>query len=88
MIKIIFLFLELVCIYGASSDTYNVESADIPEDLIYRYDTLGAFNKTDNKEGICKDDICFISGLFRPFIELPDINGTLHNYILKPYVDQ
>ncbi|KAL6595870.1 hypothetical protein U3516DRAFT_817613 [Neocallimastix sp. 'constans'] len=31
MIKIIFWFFELVCIYGASSDIYNIESEDIPK---------------------------------------------------------
>ncbi|KAL6593398.1 hypothetical protein U3516DRAFT_917247 [Neocallimastix sp. 'constans'] len=85
MIKIIFWFFGLVCIYGASSDIYNVESEDIHEELIYRYNTLKTFNKTDNREGICKNDVCFKSMLEKPFIELPDTNGTLHIYIVEPY---
>ncbi|KAL6600835.1 hypothetical protein U3516DRAFT_84354, partial [Neocallimastix sp. 'constans'] len=77
--------LFIICIYGASFDIYNVESEDIPEKLIYHYNTLKTFEKTDNRKGICKYDVCFNLMLKKPFIELPDTNGTLHIYIVEPY---
>ncbi|ORX65994.1 hypothetical protein BCR32DRAFT_272679 [Anaeromyces robustus] len=75
----------------------SIESTDIPDTLISRFNTTTSTIK-ENKPNdeiccgfniaiFCKDNVCVpVSiGYVKPFIELPDRNGHIHRYILTPY---
>ena len=87
------LFLQ----YGYTR-TISIESTDIPDELISRFDNTTSWGKGDKisriKKGCipdsltyCKDNVCVCvdSAYIKPFIELPDKNGYIHRYILIPY---
>jgi hypothetical protein len=75
------------------SQNITVESDDIPYEYIYHFDEIKYDSSTSecsiDNVYVCKDKICVcISGYInKPFIEFPDKNGSIHNYILVPYTD-
>jgi len=82
--------------YG-STHIICIESTDIPDELIYHFDTTSSFIKERLDNDIvgcdvtsllyCKNSVCACVNLSfeKPFIELPAKNG--YSYILFPYIN-
>jgi len=95
IILVIYIYLIIFLKYSYTR-TISIESTDIPDELISRFDTTTSTIKNDTNSIIgcgndfsvyCKDNVCVCvnSSYITPFIELPDKNGYIHRYILIPY---
>jgi len=97
MKNIVLLIYFILFIQYVYNRTISIESKDIPDELIDRFD----INTSGIKKGLhqpnigcdfshtifCKDNVCVNVSIasIKPFIELPDKNGYIHRYILIPY---
>jgi len=98
MKNIIFLIYFILFIQYVYNRTISIESNEIPDELIDRFNTTTSFIKNENSKikvspdsaVFCKDNVCTIQSdlhQIKPFIELPDKNGYIHKYILIPYAN-
>jgi len=79
----------------------NIESTEIPDELIYHFDINNTYDNTIMNNDIsghhcviqeveyCKGKICacLYGDDIKPFIDFPDNKGYVHRYILVPYAN-